>query len=306
MYTLGAIRQPAFGTQSLPGGLGAGDPTGGLGFGVGSAQQLFAQTVSAMQMVVTALMTQMTVRQVAMPGNSFFGGTGGSASQGSPLSDFLGSVGGSLGPNSLLNQNSGSKGERIPGGKSLYSKGRGMFHKGAPGAPDTYAFENSPAGIAFAAKHGYASIDIDMQITKDGVPVATHWSQPLKKDGFYDPLGKLDKNTKVSDMTLAEVMRLRNKDGQSQIYPMSTMIEQLKKHGIAGDLEAKDDKRFATDKVMGYLADLVRDAGIKANLKSIDRGSRSDKILEKAQEHGFWVRTAKAGKSRRKDIGYGS
>ncbi len=179
-----------------------------------------------------------------------------------------------------------------------------MFHKGAPGAPDTYAFENSPAGIAFAAKNGYASIDIDMQITKDGVPVATHWSQPLKKDGFYDPLGKLDKNTKVSEMTFAEVSRLRNKDGQSQIYSIATMIGHLKKHGIAGDFEAKDDKRFASDEVMGEIASLVRKAGIKANLKSIDRGARSDAILERAQEHGFWVRTAKAGNSKRKDIGY--
>lgn len=193
---------------------------------------------------------------------------------------------------------------RIPGGKDLYSQGKGMFHKGAPGAPDTYAFENSPEGIRWAAEHGYASIDIDMQITRDGVPVATHWSQPMEKDGFFDPEHKLNPGTKISEMTLSEVMRLRNEDGQSRIYPVSTMIGELKKNGIAGDLEAKDDARFATDPVMGQLAELVRSAGIKANLKSIDRGAQTWDILRAAQKHGFWVRTAEGNGKPRREFGY--
>lgn len=194
------------------------------------------------------------------------------------------------------------KGGKIPGGPSNYK--HGMFHKGAKGAPNTYAFENSPAGIAFAAKHGYSSIDLDMQITKDGVPVATHWSQPMKKDGFFDPEHKISPGTKISQMTLAEVMRLRNKDGQSQIYPMSTMIGLLKKHNLAGDLEAKNDRRFASDQVMGSIAQMVRQAGIKANLKSIDYGPGTDKILDKAQAYGFWVRTAEGNGKGRRNIGY--
>lgn len=194
-------------------------------------------------------------------------------------------------------------GERIPGGRSLYGKGK-MFHKGAPGAPDTYAFENSPAGIKFAADHGYKSIDIDLQITKDGVPVATHWNKPMAKDGFYDPEGKLGKKTKVSQMTLAEVMRLRNKDGQSRIYPVSQLMGEFKKHGIAPDFEAKDDPRFKTDKVMSYLANLVRNTGVKANMKSIDRGPRSLDILKTAQKHGFWTRFATGGGKKGRPLGY--
>jgi hypothetical protein len=194
---------------------------------------------------------------------------------------------------------------RIEGGTALYTQGLGMFHKGAPGAPDSYAFENSPAGIEFAAQHGYASIDIDLQITLDGVVVATHWSQPMAKDGFYDPENKLDPGTHVRDMTLAEVKRLRNRDGQSRIYAVSEMIKELKKNGIAGDFEAKNDVRFASDEVMGALAAEVRRAGIRANLKSIDRGLVSDKILECAQRHGFWVRTAEGNGKARRDIGYG-
>ncbi len=287
------------GSPSAFGGFGVARPAmNGMDSGMGSMQNLLSQAMGVMM----TLMTQMMAQQMSILGGSSFGNQGAN-SQISPLSGFLGSAGVSSGASLLGDYKSKSKGKKIPGGKSLY-KGKGMFHKGAPGAPNTYAFENSPAGIKFAAKHGYSSIDIDMQITKDGVPVATHWTDPMKKDGFYDPLGKLSKNTKVRDMTLAEVMRLRNKDGQSRIYPVSTMVKHLKKNGLAGSFEAKDDRRFATDRVMGYLADLMRDSGIKANLQSIDRGPRANKILKVAQEHGFWARLVKVKDGHRKNWGY--
>jgi hypothetical protein len=245
--------------------------------------------------------------EVALPsGGVDFGKLGRDLLGGSPLGGFLGLLGiGTAVKAPRVPKAVNTSGSEIPGGSSLYDKGRGMFHKGAPGAPDSYAFENSPAGIQFAAKHGYASIDIDMQITKDGVPVATHWSQPLAKDGFYDPLHKLAKDTRVSEMTLAEVTRLRNADGQSRISPVSSMIGELKKNGIAGDLEAKDDPRFASDQMMGSLAGMVREAGIQANLKSIDRGSGSYDILEAAQRQGFWVRTATGNGHHSREFGYG-
>lgn len=194
-------------------------------------------------------------------------------------------------------------GARIQGGPALYK--HGMFHKGAKGAPKTYAFENSLAGIKFAAAHGYSSIDIDMQITRDGVPVATHWSQPMKKDGFYDPEHKLSPDSKISQMTLAEVMRLRNKDGQSQILPLSTMLSELKKHNLGGDLEAKNDPRFADDRMMGQIADMVRKAGIKANLKTINYGPQSMEVIQAAQKQGFWTRTAHGNGHGRQIFGYG-
>lgn len=252
-----------------------------------------------MGQTVSALLSHVKRQTPAISGPDFGGPSLGKF--GSPVIDFLGGVSVSSPLGSLGNS---PKGERIPGGRSIYLGG--MFHKGDPGAPDTYAFENSPAGVEFAAKNGYTSIDIDMQITKDGVPVATHWSKPLAKDGFYDPEGKIKEGTKVSEMTLAEVTRLRNKDGQSQIHPMSTMIKQLKKHGIAGDLEAKDDNRFASDEVMGQLADMVREAGVKANLKTINRGERSERIVDAAQDHGFYVKIALPKDGDKRFRGYGS
>lgn len=271
--------------------------------GMDPAKKALSRSVDQLKSKVGGVLDHLQPDNIPLPRSLDFGSLG-RMLEGSPLTDFLGGLPG-FGPGPDAPNGKNISGSRIPGGRSLYD-GRGMYHKGAPGAPDTYAFENSPQGIQFAAKRGYKSIDLDMQITKDGHMVATHWSQPMKKDGFRDPLGKLDKDTKVSDMTLAEVMRLRNQDGQSRIYPMSTMIKELKKNGIAGDLEAKSDPRFATDEVMGSLADLVRKSGIRANLKSINRGPQTKGLLEMGQRHGFWVRTASGNGHDAKNYGYGS
>lgn len=272
--------------------------------GLDSTKKFFNRSVDKVKDTVGDVLDKVTPEEVPVISRGVeFGQMGRRLIQDSPLGEFLGRPG--LDPGAMYAPNAkNTSGSEIPGGPSLYRNG-GMYHKGAPGAPDTYAFENTPEGIKFAADNGYESIDLDMLITKDGHMVATHYSQPMKKDGFYDPLKKVDEGTKVSDMTLAEVMRLRNEDGQSQIYPMSRMIEELKKNGIAGDFEAKNDSRFTTDEVMGQFADMVRDSGIRANLKSIDRSSESREILEAAQRQGFWVRTAAGNDRPRRDFGYG-
>ena len=271
--------------------------------GLDPAKKLFTESRDKMVSTVKDLLKDVK-EEVPLPRGVDFGSLGRDLFEDSPLSSFLGDRG--IGPasNTRVPKGVNTSGSEIPGGPSLYEKG-GMFHKGAPGAPETYAFENTPAGIKFAAENGYESIDLDMLLTKDGVLVGTHYTEPMKKDGFYDPLGKLDEDSKVSEMTFDEVKRLRNEDGQSRIYPMSTMIEHLKKNGIAGDLEAKNDPRFATDEVMGEVADMVRDAGITANLKTIDYGPQAYDVMEMAQQHGFWVRSAKGSGREGRHFGYG-
>ena len=101
-----------------------------------SDKQPFQQVAEAIANLVKPLMS----RPVETLGGGAFGRDKGD-SHVSPLESFLGGIGSLLTPS----RSGGSKpaAQRIPGGESLYA-GRGMFHKGAPGAPDTYAFENSP------------------------------------------------------------------------------------------------------------------------------------------------------------------
>lgn len=162
-----------------------------------------------------------------------------------------------------------------------------MFHKEDNLLINTYAKENSPQGIRYAANNNYDSIDLDVQITKDGVPVNTHWGQPMAKDGFYDPLHKLNANTQISDMTLEEVTRLRNHDGQSQIYSLEDQIKVLAKNDINLSLEFKTG---ALSKTLPQITAWLNQNQVKAYIKADASKPALDRALTAARNFGYWTR----------------
>ena len=160
-----------------------------------------------------------------------------------------------------------------------------MYHK-LDG--QTYAFENSPEGIAYAAKHGYDSIDLDVHVSKDGIPVATHWGRPMANDGFYDPEGRLGKDTQVSDMTYAQLHRLKNKDGQSRIYSLKEMTRHLYRYKISLSLEVKAPRTLP--KYYKSIASQLNGYRIKAIVKADANQASMRDALSDARKVGFWTR----------------
>ena len=162
-----------------------------------------------------------------------------------------------------------------------------MLHWSSGISINSYAKENSPEGVKYAANHGYDSIDLDIQMTKDGVPVDTHWGTPMSKDGFFDPQGKLNPDTHVSDMTLAEVTRLRNHDGQSQIHSLDEMIQILANNHVNLSLELKTAALVkAYPEITGKLNQLKVKAYVKANASK----SSLNRALTTARDYGYWTR----------------
>jgi hypothetical protein len=162
-----------------------------------------------------------------------------------------------------------------------------MFHKEDNLPINTYAKENSPQGLKYAANNNYDSIDLDIQITKDSVPVNTHWGQPMAKDGFYDPLGKLKPSTQVSDMTLEEVTRLRNRDGQSEIHSLEDMIKLAATNNINLSLEFKTG---ALAKTLPQITGWLNQYQVKAYIKADASKPALDKALTTARNFGYWTR----------------
>lgn len=169
-------------------------------------------------------------------------------------------------------------------GRSLQGK---MFHKDDR---QSYAFENSPQGLRYAAAHNYTSIDLDTQVTKDGVVVNTHWGRPMEKDGFFDPLGKLNKNLTVGEMTLDEVTRLRNRDGQSRIYPLSYMIELAGSNNINLSIEIKTPRTFEAN--IPDIVDQLNRNNVKATMKGFISFAGMNQTLTTVRKHGIWTRGA--------------
>ena len=119
--------------------------------------------------------------------------------------------------------------------------------------------ENSIRGVKLAARRRFKWIDADLLITKadpdcrhcapgvcPGHIVWTHWDRPMVKDGFYDPLRLLDPRTRVREMTLDEVLRLRTKDGY-RIHRVETLFRVCAAQNIGAYVEPKDDPRFEQD-----------------------------------------------------------
>lgn len=120
-----------------------------------------------------------------------------------------------------------------------------VFHK-AHRTP--YHVENSIRGIRKAKRAGYAGIDLDLQITKDGVIVNTHWPRPMMRDGFRDPKRKLRRWRTVGSMTWAEVSRLRAPGGY-RINTLDRALAECARVGITAVVEPKGDKRFLNQAV---------------------------------------------------------
>lgn len=119
--------------------------------------------------------------------------------------------------------------------RSIFHVAKGMkYHVG-----------NSLRGIRKAIRRRFWAIDLDILITKDGVIVGCHWSRPMLRDGFYDPLGKIPPGTPIHQLTWAQVATLRTKDG----YRIQRIERLLQECGpkIIAYLEPKSDARFELD-----------------------------------------------------------
>lgn len=123
-----------------------------------------------------------------------------------------------------------------------------------------YHLENSIRGVRTAKRTGHDSIDIDLQMTADGVIVATHWGQPILKDGFTDPAGKLPKRARVRNRTWAEISRLRAPGGY-RILRLDAILREAARLGIKVVLEPKNDARFEQVAAWEHVAAMADDLG---------------------------------------------
>lgn len=115
---------------------------------------------------------------------------------------------------------------------------KGIFHRHGN---QPYRFENSFRGILHAVRHGYRRIDLDVQMTKDGVLVNTHWARPMLKDTFFDPKHRLkNKHLTVNQMTWEQVQRLQSKGGY-KIRTLNAALKYCAEHGLGATIEPKTD-----------------------------------------------------------------
>lgn len=128
-------------------------------------------------------------------------------------------------------------------------------HRGASG----YAPENTLEAFALAIRQGADGIELDVQLSSDGVPVVIH-------DETVDRV--TDKTGYVKDYTLQELKELtvlRNKFpaySQSKIPTLKEVLEAVKPSGIQVNIELKTGIYWYPD-IEKKVAAIVEETGMK-------------------------------------------
>ena len=128
-------------------------------------------------------------------------------------------------------------------------------HRGASG----YAPENTLEAFALAIRQGADGIELDVQLSSDGIPVVIH-------DETIDRV--TEKTGYVKDYTLQELKELTVlKDkfpayGQSKIPTLKEVLEAVKPSGIQVNIELKTGIYWCPD-IEKKVAKIVEEAGMK-------------------------------------------
>lgn len=154
-----------------------------------------------------------------------------------------------------------------------------------------YHKENSIRGIRKAKALGYDAIDLDLQMTKDGVIVCTHWGQPMLHDGFRDPLLPFaDRRRQVRHMRWARVRRLRVARGKYRIQRLEVLLAECARLGITAVLEPKGDPRFRTTATWMRIRVMQRASGATVNVYALpELGGEASVAAATAEKFHAWV-----------------
>lgn len=149
--------------------------------------------------------------------------------------------------------------------------------------PTPKHIENSLRGIAYAARHRYDAIDLDMQITADNRIVGTHWARPMMRDGFHDPEHKIRRYTPVKRLTFAQVRRLVA-PGRYRIHPIEKLLRRCARLGVVALLEPKGDPRFREAWPWEHIAAVADDCGVTVSVRALHENRAA---LGPARDAGF-------------------
>lgn len=147
-----------------------------------------------------------------------------------------------------------------------------------------YALNDSLAGVRLAKKLHYGWIDLNFHVTRDGVIVCTHWSQPLRH-GWRDPMGQLARDARVWQMTWEEVERLRH--GKRRIYRADQILAYATALGVGVEFEVKPSPLFEDARTWRGLRLLVDEHHVRIVVKAINTLGNAGLYLKRAHEAGF-------------------
>jgi len=124
----------------------------------------------------------------------------------------------------------------------IFKKGHKIFVEGHRGVNREY-YQNSMKSFCQAIKYGLDSLELDIWLTKDKIPVILHGG---KEGQLYDHIEGVDKNLIVNNLTLAELLKYKLKGKDDQTVPTFEEVLNLCKDKIFINVEIKDPNTTET------------------------------------------------------------
>jgi GH25 family lysozyme M1 (1,4-beta-N-acetylmuramidase) len=151
-----------------------------------------------------------------------------------------------------------------------------------------YASGSTEAAIKAAKKSGHDGIDLDVNVTADGVRMVDHWPYPLRDDAWTDPLGQLDpKTTRIDKIDAATAKRLTSKYGDMLSVYEAMVI--CKRESIIPCLEIKASAaKYILDQKWWDDFKTQCDAhDFDPVIMTLPRGGQGIQVLKRAHTAGF-------------------
>lgn len=124
----------------------------------------------------------------------------------------------------------------------IFRKGHKIFVEGHRGVNREF-YQNSMKSFAQAIKYGLDSLELDVWLTKDKIPVILHGG---REGQIYDHIKDVDKNLLVNNLTLEELSKLKLKGKDNQKVPTFNEVLNLCKNKIFINVEIKDPNTIET------------------------------------------------------------
>ena len=118
----------------------------------------------------------------------------------------------------------------------IFKKGHKIFIEGHRGANRVY-YQNSMKSFDKAIQYKLDSLELDIWLTKDKIPVILHGG---KQGQLYDHILDVDKNIIVNKLTLEELLKYKLKGKEEQKVPTFNEVLDLCKNKIFINVEIKD------------------------------------------------------------------
>lgn len=148
-----------------------------------------------------------------------------------------------------------------------------------------YRAGNSLRGVRRARAAGYLGIDLDLNVTKDGIVVVTHWDRPGLREGFTAP--GVPRTAKISNLTWAQVKTLTTRDGY-RIQRLETILAECARLGIVACLEPKPGPGWTSASRWKHIREAADQAHATVQVTTVVGGATRTRAVDAvARRAGF-------------------